>query len=462
MDEKTQRDKIENVVRLFVALSNKMTTYGEAHKISQDTLNELYQLLKEVLNEKEFITIGIVDGNFAFEDGPFYTASQQLAGFIEVLKKLKVHKLSFKRNIKKEELLAFSKILGMKPHHLKKDETIESIIKKEAIQHVSVGEINIEKAKLDDSHGMGKGPDDQTYKNYLGLLENASAQNMGEKSIEIKLARGFVNSIISSLLKNKDILYFIAATKSYDEYTFTHDVNVAIFTLIQAEGLGIEDEYLNDIGVAALLHDVGKLSVSKDILIKKDPLNPSEIHEILLHPIEGTKKLLETPEVSMLAALTAFEHHMLYDLTGYPKKLYADNLNLISMLITISDCYEALRSKRTYHEALPPEKVYDEMTKLSGKYFHPELLSNFFRIIGVYPPGTLVELDTKEVAVVLRENPEDLKRPHIEILYDAAGNKISDTKYIDLSKKAPDGSYGYTIVQSIISSDKFELPKKYM
>ena len=119
------------------------------------------------------------------------------------------------------------------------------------------------------------------------------------------------------------------------------------------------------------------------------------------HPIDGAEILLETPNVPLLSAISTFAHHMKYDMQGYPTRLYGDKLNLVSMMITIADTYDAMRDKRSYHEALAAEKVYEEMVESSGKHFHPDLLDIFFKRIGIYPPGTLVELDNNAVGLVV-------------------------------------------------------------
>jgi HD-GYP domain-containing protein (c-di-GMP phosphodiesterase class II) len=171
---------------------------------------------------------------------------------------------------------------------------------------------------------------------------------------------------------------------------------------------------------------------------------------------------LETPEIPLLAAIAAFEHHVRYDMTGYPKRLYAKRISLASMMVAISDAYDAMRSKRPYHEGMAPERVYEEMMNLSGGQFHPGLVDNFFRMTGLYPPGTLVELDTGEVALVVKGNALDIKRPQAEVLYDAAGSKVKEPYIVNLAERdASTGGYKRTITKSISLSDKYDLPDKY-
>jgi hypothetical protein len=148
-------------------------------------------------------------------------------------------------------------------------------------------------------------------------------------------------------------------------------------------------------------------------------------------------------------------------MTGYPRKLYGKKLNLISMMIAISDYYDQLRRKPFYYEEGGPEKAYEEMMKLSGKLFHPDLLKNFFSIIGLYPPGTLVELDSQEIALVIQASMFDIKRPQVEVLYDKFGEKYDEPRIMNLMEKNKNGQFKKSIVKSIPPLEKFSIPEKY-
>jgi hypothetical protein len=131
------------------------------------------------------------------------------------------------------------------------------------------------------------------------------------------------------------------------------------------------------------------------------------------------------------------------------------------MMISIADYYDAMRSTRHYRAEMTPEEVYEEMMRLSGKQFHPDLLNHFFSIIGVYPPGTLVELDTKEIGIVVKESATDFKRPQVEILYDGEGKKVKDPETVNLLAKDDAGAFKKSIVRSLAQSDAAKIPGKY-
>ena len=165
--------------------------------------------------------------------------------------------------------------------------------------------------------------------------------------------------------------------------------------------------------------------------------------------MRGAKLLLESDGISTLAAITAFEHGMNYDLSGPHTKIYGKHLNLISMMIAISDFYDKLRKQPFYYKSGGPEQAYDIMMKESGKKFHPDLLENFFSVIGVFPPGTLVELDTGEIGLVVQSSVFDIRRPQIEILYNNQGERYQTPQVVNLVEKDRRGQYKRSIVRSI-------------
>ncbi len=196
----------------------------------------------------------------------------------------------------------------------------------------------------------------------------------------------------------------------------------------------LEENYLSDIGTAVLLNKMGE-----------------EVY------VKSAKTLLDSSESGILAAITAFERDFWYDGSGQQERLFAKDLNFVSMMVAISDYYDTSRGKKE----LAPEKVYEEMTRLSGKRFHPDLLNNFFSIMGVYPPGTLVELDTKDVGLVVKESVLDMKRPQVEVLYDDNGRRRKEPFIANLLERDKRGKHKWTIVRSLATADKYQVPEKY-
>jgi HD-GYP domain-containing protein (c-di-GMP phosphodiesterase class II) len=268
------------------------------------------------------------------------------------------------------------------------------------------------------------------------------------------------------MLTNKNLLLMLTSIKGQDENMFMHGVNVAVFTLLQAEVLGLEDKYLIDMGIASLLHDIGKLGLPSDAIKSLEAKSQNELTEEdqkqqAFQDITGAKIMLESEGIPVLAAIAAFEHNIRYDMQGPPKKIYGKSLNLVSMMLAISDYYDKLRRSPEYYKEGGPERAYDKMMAESGKRLHPDLLENFFTVIGVFPPGTLVELDTGEIALVIQASMLDKKRPQIEIIYNTDGEKYQEPSIVNLVEKDRRGQYKRSITRSISPMGQFKLPEKY-
>ncbi len=184
-----------------------------------------------------------------------------------------------------------------------------------------------------------------------------------------------------------------------------------------ASRLGYSKDDVLDIGVAGLFHDIGKLSIAKKLIQKKERLEEEEFAHMKHHSILGAKLLFRyVDSLGILPIIAAFEHHIRYDGIGYPELTYPRFPHPVSQIISICDVYDALNLKRTYKKDYPPLKIYNIMIKEKRKYFNPQLLDQFFSFMGVWPVGTIVSLSDGRVAVVRKVNPEDIFYPQIEVI----------------------------------------------
>ncbi|MEW6587335.1 MAG: HD domain-containing phosphohydrolase, partial [Nitrospirota bacterium] len=200
------------------------------------------------------------------------------------------------------------------------------------------------------------------------------------KKLNIAGLEEIVVNFIITFRKEVSILKLISPVKSYSEYTYTHAMNVGVLSMFQAESLNIRDELLRDIGIAALLHDVGKLFIARDILEKKASLTGDEWEEVKLHPLYGARYLAKMDGLTRLAPIVALEHHMRYDGRGYPSPaINSKKQHLCSQIVAISDFFDALRSTRPYRRSLELKEVLSLMRTEGESGFNPFLLNNFVR-----------------------------------------------------------------------------------
>jgi len=188
-----------------------------------------------------------------------------------------------------------------------------------------------------------------------------------------------------------------------------------------ARSLELEGPILREFGYAALMHDIGKVQTPLEILNKPDKLTNEEFAIMKRHVVDGAHLLRRTPETPALAPVVAFEHHLKQDLSGYPENVGARTLNLCTMVVSVVDVFDALRSNRAYRAGLATDRIKHIMSQQDGTAFHPALLRRFVNLMGLYPIGTLVRLNTEEVGVVTQTHPEDPFRPQVKLVLDARG-----------------------------------------
>jgi putative nucleotidyltransferase with HDIG domain len=232
----------------------------------------------------------------------------------------------------------------------------------------------------------------------------------------VNQGRGVVDSLAQAVAQNRTALLALTALKKYDNYTFTHMVNVSILTMGQARGLGIDGSLLREFGMAALMHDIGKVRTPTEILNKPEKLTDKEFDILKQHTVEGAEILRRTPEMPALAPVVAFEHHLRVDGTGYPQTVIRPRLNLGTMLCGIADVYDAMRSQRVYQEAFPTDRILAVLQRNDGAQFDQNLVRRFAQLVGIYPAGNLVRLDRGEIAVVLKPYAPDPYRPQVRVI----------------------------------------------
>jgi HD-GYP domain-containing protein (c-di-GMP phosphodiesterase class II) len=270
----------------------------------------------------------------------------------------------------------------------------------------------------------------------------------------LKRVKRAVQMVVDQVLNNEISMVGLTTIRDYDEYTFTHSVNVCIFSVALGKKLGFNRVQLCDLGMAALLHDVGKARVPTEVLNKAGKLDEQEWKVIQAHPWYGALTLFSMrgyEEIPYRSILVAHEHHMKTDLTGYPKVVRPRKLGIFSRIVSVADGFDAATTRRVYQSVpIEPDQVLREMWENPNRGYDRVLVKALINLIGVYPVGTCVILDTFEVAVVAAPNPdgEQLKRPLVRIAIDADGGPVLPPgTQVSLTEKDDSGAYRRSIVK---------------
>ncbi len=283
------------------------------------------------------------------------------------------------------------------------------------------------------------------------------------RALDINKARETVDQCVDSILRNDDALMLLTKLKHKDEYTAEHCLNVSILSAAFGKRLGLLEEEIRTLGLCGMLHDIGKAKVPTDILQKPGTLTPAEYSIMQNHADWGRDMLMALPKVVHAAIDVAYNHHERLDGKGYPRGLIDYQIPYFAKIVAIVDTYDAITSNRAYDKGRSSMEALEIIHRFKGTQFDPELAREFVLMIGIYPPGSLVELKTGEVAIVIASNPKNRRKPKIMIvrnadkqrppkyrLADLAGNpKGEHAQLLEIAKEIPDGSYGIQLQRFI-------------
>jgi HD-GYP domain-containing protein (c-di-GMP phosphodiesterase class II) len=248
----------------------------------------------------------------------------------------------------------------------------------------------------------------------------------------------------------------------FDDFTFHHSTNVCLIITSLAANLSTDQELINRISIAALVHDIGKSKVPAEILHKPGKLTESEFDVLRQHPVEGAKMLLGIDGVDPLSVGVAYCHHINLDASSYPRTRKVMPLNWVTDLITVVDVYEALVSHRPYKRGLSTKTALEIMLTMPGLKNRHELIHILYHNLGPYPTGTLVELNTGERAIVVDQNLSSPFLPKVRVLTDPDRNPIDQPRDLDLSLHLPGGILNdpVKIARAVVVQSRDEDPLK--
>jgi putative nucleotidyltransferase with HDIG domain len=244
-------------------------------------------------------------------------------------------------------------------------------------------------------------------------------------------------------------ILLLDSLREYDDYTFTHSVNVAVISAAIARNLGLGEAFVDSVAHAALLHDIGKLYVPRAVIHKAARLLPSEWQMMKRHPIDG-ERILREEGLDLVSRRVAYEHHMRHDLTGYPTPKEGFEVHKASEIVRIADSYDALTTKRPYRRQINPYEAIKLMERGSGSEFRRDYFLAFMRVLGNIPIGSMLLLDTGETALVIGMSPGSGELPRVRVLTDAAGEDVEGEIVVDLNELDPETNRPKRRIASII------------
>jgi putative nucleotidyltransferase with HDIG domain len=272
-----------------------------------------------------------------------------------------------------------------------------------------------------------------TITNVMGVLRAG-----GE--LDIRAVKQIVAPMLESVLRNPDAMACMVSMRKKDDYTYNHAMATAVWALVFGRHLGLDHVDLESLATGALLQDVGKTKIPIELLQKKGPLEADEFEEVKRHVEYGLQILKDTGIVDSSVETIVRTHHERHDGSGYPKGLSGNEIPVSGRITGIIDTFNAMTAVRPYAAAMSPYSVMRHLLDNADILFQAEIVERFIQVVGMFPTGTLVELNTGEVAIVMHQNPVRRLRPKVMLILDENKEMRKDFPIIDLRELPVDAN----------------------
>ncbi len=449
-----QRSAVELLIRFHV-LDKVAKIHDPKNDAFQEQGRSLFESLSRVLSsEDEEATLRIRHSSLLLNGIRMKSSLGTYPLFKSVMEEFRLREidaLAFKKGLTLEELFRFMPIFARRD---KKDGSAYARLQSD-LDAADIGHIVLEKAsEIKTPSNLNRNTARIFFLSIVHLKESFRRNQKGE-GIKVHSTRRLMQSIYNHIVDNESFVFGMTNLKNYDEYTLNHSVNVCLLATALGRRLGLNRGELVDLGIAAFFHDLGKLETPLEILNKPDKLDDAERVIMEQHPFKGAEKLVllkESRRLPLRAIHVAMEHHIKEDLTGYPRYYNKEDVNLFSKIVKVVDFFDAVTTKRVYRaKVFTRAEALSLMLDQQGTEFNAVILKAFVHLMGVFPIGSMVALNTGEVGIVfdLHPDPKLVLRPVIKLITDREGNKL-DGELADLSERdAATGRFLRTITKPL-------------
>jgi len=420
-------EQFNELITLITGTVKNLLLYPHTHPTIQTAIKKINGILHKLLITHREIVIAVIRNTLLIEKVPFYTTTKGIEDFIDKLSKIGVNGLIFYRTVNENEILLLLQSLNTSPEELIKQGGIGTRLK-------NLGVKGIDFKKIEEDVKT------EIFKTYTAardeIVSIMSELRLGHIPKKTKI-KELINDLNEAMLKDRNTLLCLTMLQDYDEYTFNHSVNVGIFSLSIAQEIGLKNEELLYVGLAGILHDIGKTRVKREIILKPAKLTTDEWIEMKKHPVHGRDIIYEIGGISDTTALFVLYHHLKYNLSGYPKTDGMVSQPEGARIVSIADTYDSMTTLRPYQKRFDPREAIEFINSKAGEDFEPEYVKAFIKTLGIYPIGSVVRLDTNEIGVVIRTNEANPQRPDIKLIMDGNGNTVNQIQEISLDEKNP-------------------------
>jgi HD-GYP domain-containing protein (c-di-GMP phosphodiesterase class II) len=426
-----QLARVRGLLARFYGLRRAVRFYPEAHPAVQEGMRELMETIGEFHAEGVDVPLAFFEDELLLGDQLLPEDSILFDQLIRDMTAIGAGSVNFTRGLQRDELYRAMQVLALDSTELKETGGLAERMKQASAPHVEVGAVRVFDRMGDLAEGRESAR--QAYTSALDLMRELELVIRARHSLFPAHAKAVVRGLVDNILANRFAMLELSGLKSYDEYTFYHSVNVAILSLALGASITEDRRFLTSLGTGALMHDIGKMAVGTSILNKPGALDAEEWSAMRLHPVYGAEIAAGLPGFDRAAIVVILEHHMRSDGQGYPRyPRTGKQQRLASRIVAIADAFDAMTSRRAYSAARLQDDAMAVLVRNTGGAFDPALTGLFVRVLGVYPPRSVVRLDTDEVGVVLGSSGEDATRPLVRV-FSAPDGTMVEPFDVDLS-----------------------------
>lgn len=419
-----------------------MFFYPPGHPSIMQPIQEITSICHDILMSAPELRLGVVDGTFFIEEHLFLTPNAATSDLAERLSGKSLHGITIFRDVSASDLVTFIRLLASRETDAP---GIEAALRNERITSIALKVIGTEEEETTEETSDFEAL--ETYGKALEAIRSVITDIEKGRIPSSSRVITVVKNLVTLTIQDPSTLLGLSMIKDYDNYTFNHSVNVGVLSMALSASLGMSREHIEEAGIAGFLHDVGKTTVSKEILNKPGKLSAAEFELMKSHPENGAKIVEEMEGIGPQVAQAILGHHIRYNRRGYPEWARKLSFDTVSEVVAVADCYDAITTLRVYQHPLNPKAAIDELHRLAGNALNPRLVTRFTEMMGKYPVGTLVRLDNNEIAVVFRPNPTDSEAPTVKVIMGPDGAKLDTPVVRNLADTA--GTRYATIVTTV-------------
>ena len=473
------KQRIELHERLFSAfykIVQAVRIHDDTNEVVLSSAKDFIQIIRIFRTEEDRLSIRIDAGRLFIQEERLVIRRQAVnlySNAIAYLEKRKLHGFSISTDIGQQHqyaLLAFARLLNQSENQEDPSQWLEHQIERQNFNWIEIltdskksevgsdGRFEVvptaQKIDSDQRQLAREKAGKNAYVCSLAVLKEISEKVVCDKPGGIRKALRTVQNMIDLIWEDEFVMLGLSTLRDYDDYTYVHSVNVAILAMCLGKHLNLSRDSMEILGICGLFHDLGKIEIPIEIINKPSKLNSQELEEVQKHVLKSVRLILKLRASRTLKSqilLAPFEHHLKYNLSGYPQTSRRKPLSLFGRILAIADVYDALTSPRIYRKtAMSPDLALKIMIKEVGKDYDPILLKMFVNMMGVYPLGTLIKTDRGELALVTKHSKQsDPTRPEAVLLQKNGTNSFRKGAAIKLSAKDPNtGDYLRNIVHS--------------